>query len=111
MLEIRNRKTLQSKIIVRKSNVKIGDCAHSLLLPGDFASSGKTPLFRSFSQASPTVFTTTSQGGFTNTPRSKYVFIRVGPQHPSLSRPLQSDSNGQQNIQSSYEQRRTNYWC
>ena len=30
MLEIRNRKTLQSKIMVCKSDVKIGDCAHSL---------------------------------------------------------------------------------
>ena len=30
MLEIQNRKTLQSKIKVCKSDVKIGDCAHSL---------------------------------------------------------------------------------
>ena len=30
MLEIRNRKTLQSKIKVFKSDVKIGDCVHSL---------------------------------------------------------------------------------
>ena len=31
MLEIRNRKTLQSKIKVCKSDIKIGDCAHSLI--------------------------------------------------------------------------------
>ena len=30
MLEIRNRKTLRSKINVCKSDVKIGDCADSL---------------------------------------------------------------------------------
>ena len=31
MLEIRNRKTLQSKVNICKSNVKIGDYADSLL--------------------------------------------------------------------------------
>ena len=33
MLEIRNRKTLQSKIKVCKSDVKIGDCTYTIDLP------------------------------------------------------------------------------
>ena len=32
MFEIRNRNTLQSKNNVSKSDVKIGDCAHSLMV-------------------------------------------------------------------------------
>ena len=59
----------------------------SPLLPGEFASSGKTPFFPSFTQTS----TTSPQHHRVDTPtplatlaRSKYVFVRVGPQHPSL---------------------------
>ena len=33
MLEIRNRETLQSKVNICKSDVKIGDCVDSLPLP------------------------------------------------------------------------------
>ena len=33
MLEIRNRKTLQSKVNICKSDVKIGDYADSLITP------------------------------------------------------------------------------
>ena len=61
----------------------------SPLLPGEFASSGKTPFFPSFTQTS----TTSPQHHRVDTPtplatlaRSKYVFVRVGPQHPSLQR-------------------------
>ena len=64
----------------------------SPLLPGEFASSGKTPFFPSFTQTS----TTSPQHHRVDTPtplatlaRSKYVFVRVGPQHPSLQRPYQ----------------------
>ena len=61
------------------------------LLLGDFAaSSGKTPFFPSFSQASPT----SPQLHRVDTPTplatlacSKYVFVREGPHHPSLQRP------------------------
>ena len=35
MLEIRNRETLQSKVNICKSDVKIGDCADSLLVCKD----------------------------------------------------------------------------
>ena len=41
MLEIRNRKTLQSKIKVCKSDVKIGDCPHSLTYMGNVAKTGQ----------------------------------------------------------------------
>ena len=58
----------------------------SPLLPGEFASSGKTPFFPSFTQTS----TTSPQHYRVDTPtplatlaRSKYVFVPVGPQHPS----------------------------
>ena len=64
----------------------------SPLLPGEFASSGKTPFFPSFTQTS----TTSPQHHRVDTPtplatlaRSKYVFVRVGLQHPSLQRPYQ----------------------
>ena len=64
----------------------------SPLLPGKFASSGKTPFFPSFTQTS----TTSPQHHRVDTPtplatlaRSKYVFVRVDPQHPSLQRPNQ----------------------
>ena len=64
----------------------------SLLLPGEFASSGKAPFFPTFTQTS----TTSPQHHRVDTPtplatlaRSKYVFVRVGPQHPSLQRPYQ----------------------
>ena len=60
----------------------------SPLLPGEFASSGKTPFFPSFTETS----TTSPQHHRVDTPtlaRSKYVFVRVGPQHPSLQRPYQ----------------------
>ena len=64
----------------------------SPLLPGEFASSGKTPFFPSFTQTS----TSSPQHHRVDTPtplatlaRSKYVFVRVGPQHPSLQRPYQ----------------------
>ena len=64
----------------------------SPLLPGDIASSGKTPFFPSFSQASHT--SPHHHRVETPTPlailaRSKYVFVRVDPQHPSLQRPYQ----------------------
>ena len=65
---------------------------HSPLLPGEFAFSVKTPFFPSFTQTS----TTSSQHHRVDTPtplatlaRSKYVFVRVSPQHPSLQRPYQ----------------------
>ena len=64
----------------------------SPLLPGEFASSGKTPFFPSFTQTS----TTSPRHHRVDTPtplatlaRSKYLFVRVGPQHPSLQRPYQ----------------------
>ena len=64
----------------------------SPLLPGEFASSGKTPFFPSFTQTS----TTSPQHHRVDTPtplatlaRTKYVFVRVGSQHPSLQRPYQ----------------------
>ena len=64
----------------------------SPLLPGEFASSGKTPFFPSFTQTS----TSSPQHHRVDTPtplatlaRRKYVFVRVGPQHPSLQRPYQ----------------------
>ena len=64
----------------------------SPLLPGEFASSGKTPFFPSFTQTS----TTSPQHHRVDAPtplatlaRSKYVFVRVGPKHPSLQRPYQ----------------------
>ena len=78
------------------------------LLPGDFAFSGKTPFFPSFSQASPT----SPQLHRVDTPtplatlaRSKYVFVRELRPPTTLTAAtlsLQSDSNGQQNIQSTY---------
>ena len=36
MLEIRNRETLQSKVNICKSDVKIGDCADSLISSTEF---------------------------------------------------------------------------
>ena len=62
-------------------------------LPGEFTSSGKTPFFPSFTQTS----TTSPQHHRVDTlatplatlARSKYVVVRVGPQHPSLQRPYQ----------------------
>ena len=79
----------------------------SPLLPGELASSGKTPFFQSFTQTS----ITSPQHHRVDTPtplatlaRSKYVFVRVGPQHPSLQRPYQGLFKVQQDIQSTYEQ-------
>ena len=63
------------------------------LLPDDFASSGKAPFCSSFSQAS----TTSPQHHRIDNPtpllafaRIKYVFVRVGPQHPSQQKSDQS---------------------
>ena len=86
----------------------------SPLLPGEFASSGKTPFFPSFTQTS----TTSPQHHRVDTPtplatlaRSICVCACRSPTSitaETLSRPLQSDSNGQQDIQSTHEQRPTN---
>ena len=53
----------------------------SPLLPGEFASSGKTPSPQHHRVDTPTPLATLA--------RSKYVFVRVGPQHSLLQRPYQ----------------------
>ena len=68
----------------------------SPLLSGDFASSGKTPFFSSFSQSSPT--SPHHHRVETPTPlailaRSKYVFVHPSSLHPSLQRPYQGPLN------------------
>ena len=68
----------------------------SPLLPGEFASSGKTPFFPSFTQTSTTTPQHHNITGMTHLRPSQHwlavnmtVFVRVGPQHPSLQRPYQ----------------------
>jgi len=63
----------------------------SLLLPGDFAANGTAP---SFLQPHMLPLTPRRHGSAAQTPltdllKSTYVFVRVGPQHPSLERPYQ----------------------
>lgn len=65
----------------------------TLLLPGDFASSGSTPVFPSTLPPSPPSHAT-HHGQITTqslTPliKSSYVFVKVGPIHPTLQRPYQ----------------------
>ena len=76
--------------IYRPHQMTFGD---SPLLPDDFSSSEKAPFCPSFSQTS----TSSTKHHRINNPtplpafaRSKYVFVHVGPQHPSLQKSNQS---------------------
>ena len=65
----------------------------SLLLPGDFADNGKAPIFPAPPDATER-FAAQHQKQATPTPisdllKSQYVFVRIGPHHPSLKRPYQ----------------------
>lgn len=65
----------------------------SLLLPGEFADNGNAPIFPSPPDATARVAAQhqkqTTPTPITDLLKSQYVFVRIGPHHPSLKRPYQ----------------------
>jgi cleavage and polyadenylation specificity factor subunit 1 len=66
----------------------------SLLLPGEFAANGEAPIFPALLNHPAVPSDVRRHGAVAPTPlnellKSKHVFVRVGPQHPSLARPYQ----------------------
>jgi cleavage and polyadenylation specificity factor subunit 1 len=85
-----HRVALKEDLHCSSAEMVYGD---TLLLPGDFVSSGSTPVFPSRLPPAPPI--RASEHGHHTTPSlaalfaSPYVFVRVGPLHPTLQRPYQ----------------------